>query len=595
MLQTSDAVSRLAAPTDALSTAPPALRVVTPILEALGLAEAKPSEEPSAVRAEEAAESSQTSIVDQAWKLVELSEESPTAWARLAQALHNAGDTGAVDAARRALELAKPVERAHSNLSLSRPVDAPALYVAGSVLASSGHTQEAEAALAKLPSTGEYRVLSGALAADRKDFETALERVRGLDGGAASALRGWVMIQLGRYQQAIHELRCSVREYGPSAGVMTNLAYAFGCLGSNRKAIRFAREAVQLAPYSRRASFNLVGYLQHSGQFTAALSELNRLSKCLDSLDADVALAQAGVLLRSGEEPSALKLLRHIRGRMAVSGGVRAHAELAANTALLEWRAGLRNRSSLLGELHRQIERAQGESVPLLLMLADVSSDDSVLDELRSEAETARRYGHTEEELFPLDVRIAQIGNDYERALEIARVWADRQPLDANAAAAAVHLEAQVLGQYEWAGERGLQALGRVPWSPELRNNTAFALALANRSDEAARVLEVLEVDTFISLATRGLIALSAGAVSEGLEKYRASIAKVTMEADPADKPALISLIAMNAYLACRHFGIEVQPPDDLLPSHLPPEWRHMPAFLLLERVAKREGVVWPG
>src|SRR3954470_24302890 len=122
MLLVRDLTTSLAAPIEAVPASPPALHATTPLLEALGLTSVGTSAiTPADRRADSAHVVIAGGVVAQAQELVATAPRSATAWARLAQALHNADmSDDAVIAARRSLQCLRDVTLSASSLAVQR-------------------------------------------------------------------------------------------------------------------------------------------------------------------------------------------------------------------------------------------------------------------------------------------------------------------------------------------------------------------------------------------------------------------------------------------------------------------------------------------
>lgn len=568
--------------TASLGASEDAKTAITPLLDVLGLADPHEYiEHATDVRWE----ALQRTIVEQAEDLVANNPHSAMAWARLAQACHNAGDE------ERAIESARRV------LSVS-DTDASAAYVAAMVLAATGQVDEAEQALTDLDPTDSRQLLAAALAAQRGDFEVGLERLEALAGPAAANLRGWLYLQLDLPNKAIAQFRVVLAEGAPSPDVLMNMAYAHAALGSLNKAVRAASQGVALAPANSAVSFALVRHLLNAGQVDASEAELNRLSTVLGGDDPDIVLLRGTVALRRGNEMQALRTLRSGRNVKRGRNNQRAIAELNANIAFFEWRTGQRSRPQLLTLIRRELERAAGESVGLVSMLSDVLSRTTGADEVEDEISRAAEY-HNREELLPAITRLAHMRADFELELATAKEWSKADPINPLATAALIHLVGQLNGLYSHSADMGLKALRRTPNSFALRNNTAYSLAMAGRGQEALDVISVLKPDSItaslVLTATEGLAHLALGQIEVGCEKYREAAKSASEVPDATEATRLAALVGMNLLIAAKQLDVA----DDVAACggppgfQLPNDWLTDPQFLLLQRVASRHGLSW--
>ena len=86
-------------------------------------------------------------------------------------------------------------------------------------------------------------------------------------GQKFSSFRGYLLLlTLGRWQEAIGQLRNAGGESARNPDLLANLGYAYALAGSQKKAIRCTRQAVLLAPRNLKLAFNLVGLLLGNGK-----------------------------------------------------------------------------------------------------------------------------------------------------------------------------------------------------------------------------------------------------------------------------------------------------------------------------------------
>ncbi len=507
--------------------------------------------EPRAREVQQYLDDERHSRIEQARALVRACPQSSTALARLAQVLLGAGEPqDAEDAARSALRLA---DLRDDRLDL---VAATARFVAARVLVALGHPLDAENILGQLPGEGPWTLLYAAMAHERGEHDEALARLVEATSADALAFRGFLRLEANEPTAALSELRAAQALGAGGSALLLNLAYAFACIGAPRKAIRAAQQATALAPRSRHASFNLASYLRASGRSSDAVAELRRLRSLVGEGDPQVAAAIADAYSAAGDERAALRELRRAQHHNSLSADSPRLAELKANTALLEWRLGQRNRQSLVEAVREQIRKVGGH-LSLVLMLADLSLDSNAASDLRTHYKRLLD-AHPEPALKPLLARILLLEGDLEQATRVAREYADRNPLDLDVIRSAVILRAQVLGEYGEAADVGLQALRRAPGDLMLRNNVAFCLALAHRASEAYSMFKDQELEDPYLLATRGLIDIGLGRVVDGMRWYdRAAEAAVSMIADKAEAEDFVLLLRTQEWLSLQQLAPE--------------------------------------
>ena len=269
----------------------------------------------------------------QARALAEGHPGSPTALARLASSELGFGNrVSASEAAQKVLE--------------NETIDAPALIVTSQVFVALGEINLTERALHKVlaaPAAGEgvkraAAVLAARIAAHQGDLERALELLADSGGGTGSALKGAVLAQMGRYHDAIHELRAALKSVPDSPATLCSLGYAYAAAGSTRKAIRATTTAAALAPADQTAGLNLAAMLLSQGEAREAVSAIDRLANHHPG-DIHLDLAAAAILYISGDTATALRRLRRAEASKAARGAAPSQAEeLRLNISLLKTR-----------------------------------------------------------------------------------------------------------------------------------------------------------------------------------------------------------------------------------------------------------------
>lgn len=453
------------------------------------------------------------SFIAQAEELAYHNPDSKIALARLAQTLAGEGrQESAIDAALRVLEPA--------DANASSVPDMAAKFVAARVLVSAGQADAAEkylAILAEVP--GPWTLLYAAIAHSRGENLQALARLGGSSDSEAAAFRGYLLLELGRAQEAAHELRSAGGESSRSPSLLANLAYAYGALGSTRKAIRAARQAVAVAPRSRTMSLNLVGYFLAVGDTTAALSEVHRLSVEWPS-DYKVASAMAHVFAILGDLKGAHKVLRQAVAAHVFETSSVGLSELKAQLAHLEWQMNLRSKDDLLSTLRAELAAIDGQSLPIVLMLIDLQHRTSVVREVQGYYDRLLQR-QPADTLLPLRIRLAVLTENYDSALEDALLFKRVAPLNPDSSALLMSIQGHVFSDFVSAARTGRDALRRLPGNWMIRNSTAFFLALDGQAAAAREALCFSQAPELpILYATRGLVAFAEGSFNEGMEWY---------------------------------------------------------------------------
>lgn len=510
--------------------------LVTPLSEALGLGAGASTDDNDALVAR------QRSITEEAERATVRLPLSPTSWARLAQAANASGDTGTAAAAAReviALQDEHP--------------DSPSMLVALLTLTSQGEFDAAEAALEGRALDDSLALLSASLKAERSDWDGCLEVLQGVDTSSAAALRGWVYLEKGEPQKALSQLRKAAANFGEDAVTAINMACAFAALGSNRKAVRAARQATGLAPHRRDLSLTLVAHLIASDSMEEALGEVARIEK-VDGADLETALLDGLINWQLGRTELAIRNLKRARGRSLRPAGSIAMDDVSAVTCALEYEQGLRSRTEVVDELRRIVTGSPEPSVRVAVLASRLMT----ASELRSfvpELLTGPFFEVDDERLWELRYRLERANGDFSNASVSVRNWARANPSDPLAQAEAIMMMAMAERDYEGAADSAMRALRIHPKSKLIRNNSAFALALANRSSAARAALPDEPDDAAINSGTTGLVRLASGDLEGGYQGYRKAIDIATSEGRPA-LDEFRALVALYYQYALRHFGL---------------------------------------
>ena len=145
---------------------------------------------------------------------------------------------------------------------------------------------------------------------DWQGAETALKRAIDLNPGAPLAHQryGGCLTFLGRFEDALKELRLA-HELDPlSIQIAVNMAMALSVMERHGEAVRVLRQTLELEPSARTIHYTLACAHRRQGNYAAALRAFEKLRK-LDP-DSDLALGSIGhVLALSGDRVGAKKIL----------------------------------------------------------------------------------------------------------------------------------------------------------------------------------------------------------------------------------------------------------------------------------------------
>ena len=528
------------------------------------------------------------SFISQAEELAYRNPASKAALARLAQTLAGEGrQEEAISAARRTLEASDTDARSVASRA--------AEFVAARVLVSAGQADAAERYLGALSeATGPWRLLYAALAHSRGENLQALARLNDSSGSEAAAFRGYLLLELGRYQEAAHELRSAGGESSRNPSLLTNLAYAYAALGSPSKAIRAARQAVLVAPRSRTMSLNLVGYLLAVGDTNGAVTELHRLDVEWPS-DYKVASALAYVHGIVADLPSARKALRRAISAHSFEKTSISLSELRVQLAHLEWQMGLRQKDDLLSTLRRELEVIESDSLPLVLTLLDLQHRTSTVAEARRHYDRLLQK-HSADNLLPLRIRLEMLTEEYDAALDDALRFNRIAPLNPDSSVLLMSIQGHVFSDFAAAARTGREALRRLPGNWTIRNSMAFFLALDGQATAAQDALRFSQAPAVPMIyATRGLIAFAEGAIEEGMDWYDRAIQLARDQGgDSPQVDEFERLARLYEWICLSVLHPKSRETSERCHVRLPKDWDTDSNYRLLKRMTAALNLGWP-
>jgi hypothetical protein len=198
---------------------------------------------------------------------------------------------------------------------------------------------------------------------------------------------------------------------------------------------------------------------------------------------------------------------------------------------------------------------------------------------------------HPDIALYQLELHLAMLELDFERATDIAVKWALATLFDVDAMTVATFLLAEVRGDYDAALSLGKVGLLRMPAAHNLANNVAYAIALSGRPRDARQFVPQGIAGPHVA-ATEGLIDILEGRVAAGLQGYERAREYAKGNAE------LEVLVLLHRNLALWRLGGRSIEAAGLLKEYrvqLPSGWREVPNFHLLRRRMEEEGLAWPG
>ena len=389
-------------------------------------------------------------------------------------------------------------------------VDAPALLIASQVLLAVGEIGSAEQALHKLlaadTSEGGARsgaaVLAARIAAHQGEPDKALELLTQSNNPAGSALKGTLLVQMGRYHDAIRVLREALSEVPDAPGTLCTLGYAYAAAGSIRKATRATTAAAALDPADRTAGLNLAALFLTQDRAPEAVVAIDRLTAYHPN-DIRLVRAAAAALHASGDTARALRRLREMKVTKAARDATPAQREeLQLDILLLD--TPPMTRPAVFAAASAALKRCDYRSETIARVLASAAQTTEDLPTLEAAYAELRKH-HNRTALLPVESQVSFLRLDFDRCLDAAVDWVHQEPFSVEAHITATYVLSLHAGNYQEAARVGCAGIRRGIRNDAVRNNVAFALAMDGKPDEAARVLpDPSECE--LALATAGLI-----------------------------------------------------------------------------------------
>jgi tetratricopeptide (TPR) repeat protein len=415
-----------------------------------------------------------------------------------------------------------------------------------------GASKEAEASLVE-PRGDAQRFLYALTAAHRRDCSETLRRLGELRTYEGLSLKGWCLLQTRHFAEAIGSFRAalSIAEPAPTPDVLINIGYAHAALGNARAAIRSTASAVKLAPRNLIASGNLMAFRSAVGDWDAAISEARRIATTR-SMDLDAAIFEPMMLMAKGDTSRGVRKLRALSSdRRYFGGSPVGRATLNALLTSVDRQEGNVDLSQTRERLFKALERSEFKAMtPAQMLMWSFSR----LSELKAAQELANQLAKANavEQVTWAFAHERILAQEYDAALELARQWMDADPMSSLASCHAMFLLSDARNEPDLAVAIGRRANHRISPNPDVGCNLAYALALSGKTDEAARVVDGLRLDSPYVVATKGLIEMRRGHVDEGAALYEDAerLAQVVHE------DRLASLIAVRKRLALWELGL---------------------------------------
>lgn len=523
---------------------------------------------------------------------VQLASDHPSSvtYTRAAQALSIAGmQEEAEEAARQALK------HIRTDWLSQRRFDLASTLAAIRVLRTTQEGDPAESLLIDLPTHPLLDIARARHLIAQDELDTALDLLRDNTSSEAPGLRAYILLSRGEYQAALRELRFAKKLLPADPDITINTALAYWKLRSFRRAINSAREASRIAPGRKDISLALLKYLLQAGRVHEASLEVRSILDRNVVEVCDFLFMQAQIAVAADQKTKAEALLKRAAMRARSEGDVQSEVEATANLAVLKAAKGDIKHETVLTEIRKSLSRDPC-NVALVSMLADWSTHVSDGVEVRRyydglTASPADTYW------AELSTKLAYLECRWEEALEWSLRWGKEEPLDSRVHAFSVMLMGQARDNWNQAAKMALRSLESVEVTVLLRNNCAYALALAGNAEHARLVLGEVDQSSYLLTATLGLVEMARGRVSQGMAHYRRAAELADRE---PDGNTVRSLMTCHQVLALRRLNLldekilcEIM--AGALPAvDLPDDWTDRPEFRLLESVAKRHDWPWP-
>lgn len=522
--------------------------------------------------------------------------KSPATLARLAHAELAASDAAAAEAAAsEAFDgLVNTQRRTHAG------VDTAAAVSAAWALVLCGKREVAIQRLSTLPTDPPLRLMHAGLVADSDKPENALELLAGCAYPQADSLRGYVYLELNDPARALRELRRAYKMGDQNPDVCANMATAFWMLGSRRKAIKFARQAVKLASGRKDIVVGLLDYLIASRDLDSARKELRDLSARGFAENAELVERRALLAYLDNKPRIALNLLRQAESRANSAQNKTAATVINGRITFLQWVLGDISKAEATRKLC-SLMTAEPNNFMLVYLFADLCDRAHMAPELRRRYETLRQNSTASELLLPIEVVLASLEGRFDELMSLTSEWTRLQPLNQSAADIAMLVNAYGTLDWQSAAMTANSLLKRFPWDGQIANNAAYIFVLAGRPQAAELALTNPRLQNkppnYVSLATQGLIKIAMHDVQAGLRLYRRAaeaadhspegrLARVRVTIYQGLVLQLIGKYDIVANLATRAAALP--------PVELPADWQDIPELNQLAWISARAGFEWP-
>ena len=352
--------------------------------------------------------------------------------------------------------------------------DPSAILIAARWLESLGETPSAERALRRVLASDDIgegiqdsaSALLAKILTSRSAFEEALELLEGRGGASSALVRGMLLVQTDRPQEAIQDLLSVVENIPESLPAHATLGYAYAVLGLRNKAISATKSALDLSPRDVEIGCQLARLQMSAGDAEEAVSALEGAAEA-NPANTRVALLYAAALHATGDEDRAVNHLR--RTAQHVDPDSRSAARQELKFYLKWWQQKEMQYTDVFAAATEALERCLHSSDILAQVQAQMAYSPSDLPALKRTNTSAEHLGRLAQ--LALEQQIAFLQAAFDRSLEASLEWIAADPFTKAGHATAVYLLSLHEGDYARAARTGELAIQRGIADEVIRNN----------------------------------------------------------------------------------------------------------------------------
>lgn len=314
--------------------------------------------------------------------------------------------------------------------------------------------------------------------------------------------------------RSIHNIRKRLRQEPHNAIQWVELSRLYTLLGDSRRALRSMTAAASIAPDNRFVVRSAARLFLHEHDSNTALKIIRRAS----GAKRDPWLLAAEIAVSSASHSTSLfaKIGLHRNADENVS--LFARTELSSALATLDMESGKTRKAR---QLFRQSLESPNENSVAQVEWANRQIGGLEIDKELLEVPKS----------FEASANLSLVAGEWYKAIEDGTKWLRDQPFSKSPAIFTSYV-ASLVEDYEQSIGILRKSLNLNPDDPALINNLAFALASANKIDEAESVLKrtdlthVSDASAITLAATSGLLLFRTGFPDRGRELYQLAITR---------------------------------------------------------------------